>query len=234
VNPIGGDPVVMTAHDDTGMRAYYAARAREYERIYQKPERQPDLRLLEREIPALLRGRRVLEIACGTGYWTQFIATSATRVLATDISIETLREAQVKQLDPALVEYRIADAYALDPDLGRFDAAFAGFWWSHLPLQRVPQFLASLAACLAPGAIVLMLDNRYVPGSSTPLGRTDAQGNTYQIRHLQDGTRHEVLKNFPCEAQMRAQLGAWADSVEFREFEHYWRCCWSLRAGLAS
>lgn len=234
MNPDRGDPMVAAAPDDVAMRAYYAARAREYERIYDKPERQTDLRLLEREIPTLLSGRRVLEIACGTGYWTQFIATSANYVLATDINAETLREARAKQLDPALVEYRLADAYALDPGGGRFDAAFAGFWWSHLPLQRVPQFLGSLTACLEPGALVLMLDNRYVPGSSTPLGRTDEQGNTYQTRHLQDGSRHEVLKNFPQAAQLRMQLDGWADSVEFRELEHYWLCRWTVRAGLGS
>jgi len=231
MNPDRGDPMAAAAPDDVAMRAYYAARAREYERIYDKPERQSDLRQLEREIPSLLRGRRVLEIACGTGYWTQFLAKSAQRVLATDVNVETLHEARAKQLDPVLVEYRIADAYALHPAGESFDAAFAGFWWSHLPLQRVPQFLASLAACLEPGAVVLMLDNRYVPGSSTPLGRTDERGNTYQIRYLQDGSRHEVLKNFPQAAQMRTQLDGWADSIEFRELEHYWLCRWSLRAG---
>jgi hypothetical protein len=36
--------------------------------------------------------------------------------------------------------------------------------------------------------------------SNTPISRRDADGNTYQRRTLDDGSVHEVLKNFPtCE-----------------------------------
>ena len=49
-----------------------------------------------------------------------------------------------------------------------------------------------------------MLDNQYVLGSSTPISRTDAEGNTYQTRPLKDGSSHEVLKNFPTHAQLLA------------------------------
>ena len=45
-----------------------------------------------------------------------------------------------------------ADAYALPESPGRFDAAFAGFWWSHVPRRRIAAFLASLRARLEPGA----------------------------------------------------------------------------------
>ena len=44
---------------------------------------------------------------------------------------------------------------------------------------------------------MVFFDNCYVEGSSTPLSRTDAAGNTYQSRRLDDGSTHEVLKNFP-------------------------------------
>ena len=50
------------------LQSYYAARAGEYDAIYRKPERQADLRAIEQWLPSVLRGRRVLEIACGTGY----------------------------------------------------------------------------------------------------------------------------------------------------------------------
>lgn len=56
---------------DPDMQSYYAARASEYERIYAKPERQADLRRLESMIPAMFARCNVLEIASGTGYWTQ-------------------------------------------------------------------------------------------------------------------------------------------------------------------
>jgi hypothetical protein len=49
------------------LRDYYAARAPEYDKVYSKPERQADLRELERWLPPLFAASDVLEIACGTG-----------------------------------------------------------------------------------------------------------------------------------------------------------------------
>lgn len=82
------------------------------------------------------------------------------------------------------------------PSANRSARALAGFWWSHVPLERIPAFLQSLHATLAPGARVVMLDNRYVAGSSTPIAECDAAGNSYQQRLLADGSVHRVLKNF--------------------------------------
>src|SRR5712692_10327984 len=65
----------MTANRE--MREYYARRAVEYERVYAKPERQDDLARLRRLLQADLAGHDVLEIACGTGYWTTAIAETA-------------------------------------------------------------------------------------------------------------------------------------------------------------
>ena len=90
---------------DTELTIYYAARANEYERIYYKPERQTDLARLRELIPAYFAGRRVLEIACGTGYWTQFIAQRALKVTATDINPETLAVARAKDIPAGRVEF---------------------------------------------------------------------------------------------------------------------------------
>src|SRR3954469_8330001 len=108
------------------MRDYYAARAPEYDRIYLKPERQPDLRAIEAWLPTLFAGRSVLEVACGTGYWTQFIARVADHVLAIDAAPQTLQIAR-RRVAGGKVDFVAADAYALPAPAGRFDAAFAGF-----------------------------------------------------------------------------------------------------------
>ncbi len=73
----------------------------------------------------------------------------------------------------------------------------AHFWWSHIANSDQPEFLRHITTKLAPGGRLLMIDNRFVEGSSTPISRTDAAGNTYQIRKLSDGTTYEILKNFP-------------------------------------
>jgi len=204
------------------MKAYYAARAREYERIYAKPERQADLRELERRIPALLTGRKVIEVACGTGYWTQHIARTARYVLATDVANETLEVARSKDLPDNKVRFALADAYDLPAVTGPFDGAYAGFWWSHLRHAECQPFLESLRKCLSPGASVVFMDNRFVPGNSTPISSTDADGNTWQVRRLDNGTTHEVVKNFPTEAQLAQQTAGFGVNPRFVELEYYW------------
>ncbi len=75
---------------------YYAKRATEYERIYAKPERQADLAALRARIGKIFKGKHVLELACGTGYWTDVIASSAAQVTALDVNEEVLKIARTK------------------------------------------------------------------------------------------------------------------------------------------
>jgi len=212
----------VTRGSDAGLRQYYAARAREYDSIYEKPERQADLRKLEALLPDALAGRRVLEIACGTGYWTQFISRKAKSVVGIDVNAETLELARARELPPQRVELRVADAYALPDALGRFDGAFAGFWWSHVPVRDQARFVAGLERLLLPEAKVMLLDNLYVEGSSTPISHRDADGNTYQRRRLADGSEHVVLKNFPGERELREAIGVLGERFAHLRLEYYW------------
>jgi len=210
--------------DDASLKRYYAARAREYERIYSRPERQQDLERLRALLPPLFAGRRVLEVACGTGYWTGIVAREASEVVGIDANPETLQVAAEKSLPPGRVVFRAADAYALPEELGSFDAAFAGFWWSHVPVRERARFLAALDRRLAPGARVVLLDNVYVEGSSTPIAERDAEGNTYQRRRLDDGAEHLVMKNFPAEAELRADVAGCGRELRYVQLEYYWLC----------
>jgi SAM-dependent methyltransferase len=198
---------------------YYRRRAAEYEAIYAWPERQPDLAVLREKIPGKLRGARVLEIACGTGYWTQLVAGVAREIVATDLAEEPLDIAKSKTYPNTRPNFIMGDAYALADSLGRFDAALAVFWWSHVPRQRIAEFLASLHQRLEPGARVVLMDNLFVEGASTPISEIDAQGNTYQLRRLGDGSQVRVLKNFPTEAELRSHLPS---TLTFEPLEYYW------------
>jgi ubiquinone/menaquinone biosynthesis C-methylase UbiE len=207
------------------LAAYYAQRAAEYERIYAKPERQADLRVLEARIRKMLAGRKVLELACGTGYWTDVFAAQAAQVTALDLNEEVLEIARTKK-NADKVKFVRGSAYEI-PDFGRaHDALFAGHWWSHVPLAKMDGFLETVTRAVAPGALIAFFDNRYVEGSSTPVSRRDAQGNTYQARKLDDGSSHEVLKNFPAEGELiqRASRHGWGANVDL--LEHYWLLSW--------
>jgi SAM-dependent methyltransferase len=215
----------------SSMQDYYAQRAATYERVYHKPERQTDLRAIEALLPGLFASRHVLEVACGTGWWTPHGARDAADWLATDASPQTLLVARAKAM-PACVRFATVDAYSwggLSAAGGTvFNAAFAGCWWSHVPLQRLRAWLSSLHLQLVPGARVVFLDNRYVQTSNLPITHSDAAGNTYQTRTLDDGSVHEVLKNFPTPEAALAALGPRARHAQWTDFTHYWVLSYEL------
>jgi SAM-dependent methyltransferase len=212
--------------------AYYARRAREYERIYEKPERQADLVRLRSWLRDTLAGHRILEVACGTGYWTAELAPVATAIVATDASPEVLALARQKPYPANQVRFESADAHALADVPGDFTAGLAAFWWSHVPRERQAAFLTGFHARLGAGATVVLVDNRYVPGSSTPIARRDEMGNTYQQRSLADGTTHEVLKNFPTAAELESVFEPSARSLSIVEFEYYWAVCYRVASAI--
>lgn len=203
------------------MHQYYATRAPYYDAVYDKPERQADIAFLRQHLPARLGGKSVLEIACGTGYWTQHIAPVCARMVATDGTAEPLEFAKLRP-GTGHVQFFQMDAYAPDPQLGHFEAAFAGLWLSHVPRARLAQFFQGLHARLLPGSRVLLIDNAEVQCTDYPIIETDADGNTYQNRPTRDGGTHRVLKNFPTEAQLHAMVGAGATNMAYQALDNFW------------
>lgn len=94
--------------------------------------------------------------------------------------------------------------------------------WSHIPRARVRRFVAGVRERAGSGAGLVLLDNRYVPGSSHPITRTDPDGDTYQRRRLSDGSEHEVLKIFPDAAQLAADLDGMAAGLAWTDLDYYW------------
>src|SRR5262245_10456867 len=84
------------ATTDASLKKYYAERAPYYDAVYTKPERRKDIAYLQAHLPMKLAQQRVLEVACGTGFWTQFIAPAAASITATDILPEPLKFARVR------------------------------------------------------------------------------------------------------------------------------------------
>ena len=162
-----------------------------------------------------------MEIACGTGYWTQFIAPSAARIVAVDSAPETLRIAKERVLE-GMVQFIVGDAYTLPVQIGVFSAAFAGFWFSHVPKARRLDFLLGLGKLLKPGSKVVLIDYRYVEDSSSPVTEQDSEGNTYQTCALNDGSAHRILKNFPSEAELQASIVGLGESGTFTRWSYYW------------
>jgi len=208
------------------LKSYYAQRAQEYEEVYAIPERQDDLRSLRTLLQLLLNGQDVLEVACGTGYWTEPLAHITHSIVATDVNEEVLAIAREKAYLRENVRFQQADAFNLGSIEVEFSAGFAGFWWSHIRLGELGRFLVGFHAKLGPGKLVVFCDNTR-RGTRHPFTRTDEEGNTYQTRRLNDGSVHEVLKNIPTEAALTTRLEGMATDIAYIQLTYYW--CLSYR-----
>jgi demethylmenaquinone methyltransferase/2-methoxy-6-polyprenyl-1,4-benzoquinol methylase len=215
--------------NDARLVDYYAKRANEYERIYEKPERQNDLATLRRLCAETFAEQNVLEIACGTGYWTQVVSQTAKSIVATDINEEVLHIARSKNYG-CEVCFQKADAFDLKPaPQTNFTAGLAAAWWSHLRKSQIKTFLLHFHRLFRPGSLMVFMDNRFVCGSNTPISLADDEGNTYQLRKLEDGTVYEVLKNFPDESEAGAIIGNSGGEIHWTELPYYWLLTYKLK-----
>ncbi len=212
------------------MQEYYNRRAREYERIYYRddPVRQSELAAMSEAIEQAFTGRRALEVACGTGFWTEVAARVARSVVATDASPEMLAIARAKGL-PGNVEFRQADAYALASVPGDLDAGLANFWLSHVPKARIEEFLDGFHARIGIGSVVFMADNIYLPGVGGELVVEPGSEDTFKLRELQDGTKHKVLKNYYDAGQPRDIFGPRSDDLNVHVGECFWWVSYRVR-----
>ena len=209
------------------MTRYYAERAAEYDRVYSHPAWARDLPRLGERIEALFPGRRVFEVACGTGYWTERVARVAARVHAEDLSAETLALARRRPYAPATVTLARHDAYV--PGIGGFDGGLAALWLSHVDLARMDDFLAAFHSRLERGAVVFMFDERDAPDRRAPASRVDEAGNRYERRRLAAGGEFEIVKNFFDGDGLARRLVAHGRAFVFEELERFWMLAYRAR-----
>lgn len=206
----------------TTLAAYYADIAAIYDRIHDEPARQEELDELQEHVAELFDGHKVLELGCGTGFWTDTLSYVAESVVAVDSSPEMLALARGRLLDPAVVRFEQADALAL-PDIGGpFTACFAGSFWSHVKREEQDKFLKLLRSRLAKDALLVIVDENFVEDETAPVARTDLEGNTYHMIAGPSGQRHEVLRNYPADSSLRKRFASHAREVRIERLEHYW------------
>lgn len=203
------------------MVAYYGQRAAEYELVFNKPERQDELKRMVAILQDVFREKAILEIACGTGWFTQRLAQTASSVLATDINEPVLEIARAKTYPSGKVRFQCDDIFDSSVEQ-QFDGLFAGFIWSHILLEQLDEFLGQCLQWVKPGGVLVFVDNHFVPESSTPVHQTDAGGNTFQLRRLQDGSQHLVLKNFPTDLFLNQVFEKYAVELELLQLGYYW------------
>lgn len=200
------------------MQRYYELRADVYDHSmgYDDPARVAQLEPVIAALSTLMRGRDVLEIACGPGFWTERVARVARHIVATDVNESTLALAKEKQIDEKVVTFRRADAYDLARVPGTFTGAFAVDWLAHVPLSLLPRFLDGLHQRLEPGAQIAFCDQ--LPRVSSFTGAHDHEGNHLQERILPDGSRHRVIKHFFSDETLRELFHSGRHDVSVQRF----------------
>lgn len=194
---------------------YYSRRAGVYEEVYHRDDslRQAEITGLKQTLRTTFQDQDVLEVACGTGYWTSVVAEAANSITAVDAAEGMLREARTKSLPADRVRFVAGDAYDLPAVPGTFTAGFAGFWFSHVPKTRIAEFLNGFHRKLTSGAPVMFFDNVHVPEFGGELLASDGAGDTYKRRTLPDGSTCDVLKNYYSADELRQLFTPWSQGL---------------------
>lgn len=206
----------MTDELLAGQAEYYRRRAGEYDATAYGDVAAARTRIA-RIVGEMRPAGSVLEIACGTGMWTEALAARADSVLAMDAADEAVALARAR-VPSERVRFEVADVFAWQTT-ERFDVIFFSAWLSHVPVTHLERFWGLLRGWLADGGRVLFLDEhvavrdkeRYLSGEDEVVERS-----------LRDGSRFRVVKNFVDPDQLERRLDALGWDCEIRQDGEDW------------
>ena len=200
---------------------YYALLGEALEHKYLEPDMDEDIDDMSIHLGNLMSGHTVLELGCGTGFWTEVVAESAASVVAVDINAGLVDIARERGMPEGKVSFRVADALDLPEDIGTFSAVLVSFLWSHLNKKEQELLLATLKKRLGKDVLLVILDDSFVEGFSETIARTDADGTTYQILSF-DGERFELPKSYQSDSALRKRLGNVGKEIKIERVEFFW------------
>ena len=140
---------------------------------------------------ALVRGKRVLDAACGEGYGSALLADVAASVVGIDISDEAIAHARSRYGTRANLTFKRGDCTALDVADAAFDVIVSFETLEHVAAQEA--LIAGFARALTPDGILIV---------SSPDKKTysDDRGfsNEFHVRELyRDELMNLLLPQFP-------------------------------------
>ncbi len=239
---------MLSLKNNQELYEYYSLRAPEYEEIYDREERREELKALADDLKKECRGLNVLELACGTGYWSMFIASTAKTLRGVDFSeksnviaqskLERARQSTAENCKGFLVsqmpericpiEFNVGNVFELREIDSDYQLGFSGFFWSHVPIGKLPTLLNLFHSKLAFGSKVVWIDNNYVEGVSTRIYSLPSCRDTFQKRSLRTGRTFEVLKNFPKDPELESLIAPYSSEIEIQRTLHFCRLSYTL------
>ena len=205
---------------------YYRHRSAEYDEWFQRQGRYDrgdalnkqwfdEVAELEKALDDFRPAGRVLEFACGTGWWTQRLAKYADSLTAIDASPEVI-EINRRRLGPdaTRVQYVQSDIFRWRP-AERYDVAFFSFWLSHVPPEKFEPFWDVVRSSLAPAGRVFFIDSAYTQTSTAKDHSLEGPDASTMTRRLNDGREYRIVKVFydPSALQQRLESIGWQATV---------------------
>ncbi len=208
-------------------RAYYRARAPEYDEWWQRRGRYDrgadetiewdrQVAIVDEALATFDARGDVLELAGGTGWWTERLASTADTLTVVDASPEALAINR-ERTSPKHVTYQVADLFAWTPERS-YDVVFFSFWLSHVPRPRFGSFWSLVRSCLAPGGRAFLIDNRNDPTPQPwkPDPYVMRYAEDLHRRRLSDGSEYRVVKVMyePDELAELIEAEGWRSSID--------------------
>jgi len=182
--------------------AYYRARAKEYDEWFYRQgyyDRGDELNQQWHTEAQIVRDQllnfpqvpHIVEMAGGTGIWTQELIKLSETVTVLDASPEMI-EINLAKVQSDHVIYQQADLFQWQPEQ-QVDMIFFGFWLSHVPKEKLSPFLETVHRALKPDGRLFFVDSQKVQtGTSTRQKITTT--DDIQKRVLNDGSEFEIIK----------------------------------------
>jgi 2-polyprenyl-3-methyl-5-hydroxy-6-metoxy-1,4-benzoquinol methylase len=197
---------------------YYRRRAGEYD-VTAYGDLVPARARIARLVAEMAPTGTVLEIACGTGLWTEALARVAETVTAIDVAPEAVAIA-FDRVRSNNVSFEVTDIFSWKT-AARFDVIFFSAWLSHVPGSHFGPFWQLLRELLAKGGRVLFIDEHVEARSKE---HYLPEGDEIVERQLLDGSRYRIVKNFVDPEQLERQLRGIGWECRIRRDESDWVC----------
>ena len=148
---------------------YYSARAPEYDHWFYrlgkydhglafKQQWEYEAQIVRDQLHSAAGLSEILEMAPGTGIWTEQLVKIGDQVTALDASREMIAINQAK-LASDKVTFIETDLFAWQPQQ-QYDMVFFGFWLSHVPSDKLSSFLRKVHQALKPGGRLFFVDSQ--------------------------------------------------------------------------
>jgi cyclopropane fatty-acyl-phospholipid synthase-like methyltransferase len=132
----------------------------DFDAAYRKPLTPWEDTRIPKEIKALVAcnsPRRALEMGCGVGRLSQYVARQGVDTTGIDFSVAAISRAQARVAQETLKpRFVVGDVTRLDSLAGPFDVAFDVGCFHCLDINEQQQYASVVARLLAPGGILLI------------------------------------------------------------------------------